>query len=155
MLDFPWVKPEEFIHRFGSDITMIDHRTPVGRWVKLGRLDIMYKVSNNETLVFRQRGVHCMPSIDDEVNQILRPPPPGHFFKSMSSQRTAVRKEKKACEESNATMGSGCRSAFLSMPPSPCSSLSYPTAASANCNGSSSDIEVSEIEDSYVLMKCA
>ena len=53
MPDFPWVKPEEFIHRFGSDITTIDHHTPIGQWVELGRLDIVYKVSNNETLVFR------------------------------------------------------------------------------------------------------
>lgn len=53
MPDFPWVKPDEFICRFGSDITAIDHRTPIGRWVELGRLDIVFKVANNDTLVFR------------------------------------------------------------------------------------------------------
>jgi hypothetical protein len=155
MPDFPWVKPKEFIHRFRSDITTIDHRTPIGRWVELGQLDIVYKVSNNETLVFRRRGVHHMPGINDEVGQSLRPPPPAHFFKLMSSQRTQVCKEKKACEECNATMGSGCRSAFLSMPPSPCLSASYLTAATANCDNSSSDIEVSKIEDFYASMKRA
>jgi hypothetical protein len=154
MPDFPWVTPNEFIRRFGPDIHAIDHRTPIGWWTELGRLDIVYKVSNNETLVFRRRGVHRMPGIDDELGQTLRPPPPAHFFKSMSSQRTQVRKEKKAREERNATMGSGRRSAFLSMPPSPRSSV-YLTATTANGDDSSSDIEVSEIEDLHAPMKRA
>lgn len=69
-------------------------------------------------------------------------------------QRTQVRKEKKAREERNATMGSGRRSAFLSMPPSPCSSV-YLTATTANGDDSSSDIEVSEIENLHAPMKRA
>jgi len=51
MPDFPWVKPEEFIHHCGSDIVTINHRTAIGRWVELGRLDIVYKVPNNDTLI--------------------------------------------------------------------------------------------------------
>ena len=140
MPDFPWVKPEEFIHRFGSDITAIDHRTPIGRWVELGRLDIVYKVSNNETLVFRRCGVHCMPGIDNEVDQILCLPPPAHFFKSMSSQRTQVRKEKKVREESRAVPVSGHPLTFLSVTP-------RPSTPAFNNDGGSSDIEVSEITD--------
>jgi len=146
--DFPWVKPDEFIHRFGPDITAVDHRTAIGRWVELARLDIVYKVANNDTLIFRRRGVHRMPGIDDEVGQIRHPPPPAHFFKSMSSQRTQVRKEKKAREESRAAPVSGQVSAFPSVPP-------RPSTPAFDNDGRSSDIEVSEIMDNHNLMKRA
>jgi hypothetical protein len=142
MPDFPWVTPNEFIRRFGSDIHAIDHRTPIGRWTELGRLDIVYKVSNNDTLVFRRRGVSRMPGVDEDPG---RPPPPAHFFKSMSSQRTEVRREKKAREERHASMGSRRSSAFPSMAPQ--TSVSYLATTAADDDGGSSDIEVSEITD--------
>jgi hypothetical protein len=122
MPDFPWVKPEEFIHRCGSDIIAIDHRTTIGRWVELGRLDIVYKVSNNETLVFRRRGVCDMPGIDEGIDG-THPPPPPHFFKAISSQRTAVRQEKKARERPQEVTREA--SPFLPMAPRPLSLLSY------------------------------
>ena len=135
MPDFPWVKPDDFIHRFGQDIVAIDHRSPIGRWVELGRMDIVYKVSNNETLIFRRRGVRRMPGIDDEVGQIRQPPSPAHFFKGISGQRTAVRMERKARERNGLVVGSRCG-------PSPLHSD----------DGGSSDVEVSEITDGRVLM---
>ena len=135
MPDFPWVKLDDFIHRFGQDIVAIDHRSPIGWWVELGRMDIVYKVSNNETLIFRRRGVRRMPGIDDEVGQIRQPPSPAHFFKGISGQRTAVRMERKARERNGLVVGSRCG-------PSPLHSD----------DGGSSDVEVSEITDGRVLM---
>jgi len=153
MPDFPWVKPDDFIHRFGPDIVAIDYRAPIGRWVELGRMDIVYKVSNNETLIFRRRGVHRMPSIDDEVDQIHQPPPPAHFFKGISGQRTAVRMEKKAREQSGLVMGSRRGSPF-----NPLASSLHPSALTTparNDDGGSSDVEVSEITDCRDLMRRA
>jgi len=156
MPDFPWVKPEEFIHRFGPNIIAIDHRTPIGRWVELGRLDIVYKVSNNETLIFRRRGIRRMPGIDEEVDQIHRPPPPAHFFKGISSQRTAVRQEKNARQENQTALHSSHESRVPSKAPVPRSFLSY--SSDDDGNSDSSDFEVNKVthsRDSHQVSEAA
>jgi hypothetical protein len=89
-----------------------------------------------------------MPGIDEDSG---RPPPPAHFFKSKSSQRTEVRKEKKAREERCTSMGPQCLSAFPSMAPQ--TSLSYLATTAADDGSGSSDIEVSEIMDHRGHMK--
>jgi hypothetical protein len=152
MPDFPWVKPEEFIHRCGSDIVAIDHHTAIGRWVEPGRLDIVYKVSNNDTLIFRRRGVCDMPGIDEGIDG-THPTPHQHFFKAISSQRTAVRQEKKARERAQEVTREA--SLFPSMAPHPLSSLSYHSTPAADGDRSSSDIEVSEVMDHCDLTRSA
>jgi len=152
MPDFPWVKPEEFIHHCGLDIVAIDHNTAIRRWVELGCLDIIYKVSNNNTLIFRRRGVCNMPGIDEGIDG-THPTPPQHFFRAISSQRTAVRQEKKAREQAQEVTREA--SPFPSMAPCPLSLLSYHSTPAADGDCSSSNIEVSEVMDHCDLTRSA